>query len=129
MMIPRANGVNGGRKKPRNKRRAFIRNDRGPFLGVIHWLGLYAGRSLSAPMNSDLKPKEHEAKRREDSFLSSALVFGAVLIPSVLNGTVGLPRSWGNVIGFAVAATLAYFLLPSPRKNPSRFALISLSKH
>jgi drug/metabolite transporter (DMT)-like permease len=78
-------------------------------------------------MDGDQRPDESEAKWPQDSFLRSALaILAAVLIPNVLKDAVGLTRSWGNVIGVAVASTLAYFFLPGPRKNCIRFVLIIL---
>jgi hypothetical protein len=77
-------------------------------------------------MISDQPPGETEAKSNE--WLSTALaVLAGVLIPNVLHDTLRLPLSWGFVFGIAVASTLAYFLLPAPKKNVGRFVQISLA--
>jgi len=78
-------------------------------------------------MSGDQQPSIPHEKRRGDTFLRNALVvLGTVLIPNLLRRTVDLPISWGNIVGLAVAATLAYLLLPEPRKNVGRFALVIL---
>lgn len=76
-------------------------------------------------MSGDQQPSAPDAKWR--NALSTALaVLGAVLIPNLLTRIVHLPISWGNVVGLSVAATLAYLLLPEPKKNAGRFTLIIL---